>query len=52
MSTDGKRKSFYGKTRQEAARKLRDYQTALKAGRLAPRHQILKTGDYLRSRAE
>ena len=48
MSVDGKRKSFYGTTRQEAAKKLRDYLTALEAGRLGPSPK-LKTGDYLRS---
>ena len=48
VSVDGKRKTFYGQTQQEARKKLRDHQTALEAGRPA-RPPKLKTGDYLRS---
>ena len=43
---DGTRKSFYAKTRNEVARKLRSFQNRMDKGLLAEDHKVL-LGDYL-----
>ena len=43
---DGTRKSFYAKTRNEVARKLRTFQSRMDKGLLAEKHKVL-LGDYL-----